>query len=296
MRRNTLFALVLAAACGSPERKPDEPYPLTGRARSYDIEITEFDWDVAPGAVYRAVGYNGSIPGPIIEAEAGDRIVIRLKNNTSQPRSIHTHVVKFDVANDGAKLGIAPPGQTITIEWNAVFAGTFPYHDHAGATGESDGVAAGLFGALVVHAPDAPRSDVENVVVLSDMDMSRYKGLPEMPIGTFPATNGEYHGEHQYMHTLNGRAYHEWAPRFRAKVGDRVRWRILSIGSEFHTFHVHGHRWTLADGTITDNVTLGPGTYTTFDWVEDNPGEWMYHCHVPSHMEGGMMGTYEVSP
>ena len=82
---------------------------------------------------------------------------------------------------------------------------------------------------------------------------------------------------------------------FQAKVGDLVRWRVISIGQEFHTFHVHGHRWVTAEGALTDNVTLGPGTYTTFDWTEDNVGEWLYHCHVPAHMEGGMLGLYTVT-
>jgi FtsP/CotA-like multicopper oxidase with cupredoxin domain len=96
------------------------------------------------------------------------------------------------------------------------------------------------------------------------------------------------------MHTVNGHAYVEWSPHFEAKNGDLVRWRVISIGQEFHTFHVHGHRWIADDGVLTDNITLGPGTYTTFEWKEDNPGDWMYHCHVPQHLEGGMMGMYSV--
>jgi FtsP/CotA-like multicopper oxidase with cupredoxin domain len=42
-------------------------------------------------------------------------------------------------------------------------------------------------------------------------------------------------------------------------------------------------------------TNLGPGTYATFDWLEDNPGDWMHHCHVPTHFEGGMRDTYGVS-
>ena len=97
------------------------------------------------------------------------------------------------------------------------------------------------------------------------------------------------------MHTINGRAYEEYAPHFQAKVGDLVRWRVISIGQEFHTFHVHGHRWIADDGVLTDNVNMGPGTYTTFEWKEDNVGDWLYHCHVPQHFEGGMMGLYTVT-
>ena len=41
-------------------------------------------------------------------------------------------------------------------------------------------------------------------------------------------------------------------------------------------------------------VLLGPGMYTTFEFVEDKAGEWLVHCHVPNHMEGGMMARYIV--
>jgi manganese oxidase len=39
---------------------------------------------------------------------------------------------------------------------------------------------------------------------------------------------------------------------------------------------------------------LGPSTALTVEYTEDNPGEWLYHCHVTDHMEGGMMGLYRV--
>ena len=75
----------------------------------------------------------------------------------------------------------------------------------------------------------------------------------------------------------------------------RPIWRVVSIGREFHTWHIHGHRWRGADGVLTDNVALGPGMYTTFDFVEDNRGRSLVHCHVPDHMEGGMMAYYDVT-
>jgi FtsP/CotA-like multicopper oxidase with cupredoxin domain len=291
----SLVLLLIVAACGPSKNETTREYPLTGKTVTYQLEISEFEWEVAPGAIYRAIGYNQTLPGPIIEAMAGDKIVIELTNKTTSPHSLHTHIVRYPETSDGAHKGVAPPGETITIEWDAVFAGTFPYHDHAGHN-EREGMIAGLFGPLVIHAPDAPKAQVENLVVFADMDMGRYKGLPGMQIGNYPPTQGSFRGPHQYMHTINGKAYEEWAPRFSAKVGDRVRWRVLSLGAEFHTFHVHGHRWVDADGVLTDNINMGPGTYATFDWVEDNPGDWMYHCHVPEHMEGGMMGVYSVAP
>jgi len=285
-----------AVATAPPQNPTAKEYPKTGNTKTFEITISKFDWEVAPGAIYDAIGYNKTVPGPPIEVVAGDHVVIKLTNkDPDAPHSIHTHVVRFPQTSDGVTYGVAKPNETVTVEWDAVFAGSFPYHDHAGTDGEAEGIVAGLFGPLIVHAPDEAKA-VENVVLLSDFDVARFKLLPGVGIGdAAPSEIGEYRGGHQYMHTIDGRAYMEWSPHFRSKIGDRVRWRVISIGTEFHTFHVHGHRWVGADGVMTDNINLGPGTYSTFEWLEDNPGDWLYHCHVPDHMGGGMMGLYSVS-
>jgi manganese oxidase len=305
-RTASLLSFAVLVACdgggafvAGKESPTAREWPATGKTKTFDLTVSQFDWEVAPGAIYDAIGYNKTIPGPPIEVDAGDHVVIHLKNEAKEPHSVHTHIVRYTSANDGVKTGVAMPGETVTIEWDAVFAGTFPYHDHAEsmAGGEGAGISAGLFGAVIVHAPDEARAAHENVVLLSDFDVGRFKQLPGVGIGDGGVGEvGEYRGGHQYMHTIDGHAYEEWSPHFRAKVGDLVRWRVISIGREFHTFHVHGHRWTGADGVLTDNINMGPGTYATFDWKEDAPGDWLYHCHVPDHMEGGMMGLYSVVP
>ena len=46
--------------------------------------------------------------------------------------------------------------------------------------------------------------------------------------------------------TIDGRAFVGNTPVVRAMVGDRIQWDVMAIGSEHHTFHVHGHRWRTA--------------------------------------------------
>jgi FtsP/CotA-like multicopper oxidase with cupredoxin domain len=297
----TVFGAVLllgGIGCGDPElvdavRDPSEPYPPTGVVREYDFTIQEVDWEVGPGAIYKAITYNARVPGPPIEVNAGDRVVIHLKNEATEPHSIHTHVVRFADDSDGTGETVVQPGETYTYTWDAVYAGSFPYHDHGM---EGEGTARGLFGAVIVHAPDEEPAN-EHVVLLADFDQTEYRSLPGVadPVtGEFPP-EGTYRGGHEYMHTINGKGYEDAIPPFTGKVGELQRWRIISIGSEFHTWHIHGHRWEMADGTLTDNIQLGPGMYSTFEFMEDNPGDWLVHCHVPSHMEGGMIATYQVS-
>jgi hypothetical protein len=77
--------------------------------------------------------------------------------------------------------------------------------------------------------------------------------------------------------------------------GEKVRWYLFAAGNErdLHTPHWHGE--TLSDKLRTiDVIELLPGSMATLDMLADNPGTWMFHCHVNDHMEAGMMATYTI--
>ena len=208
--RAALIVALVAAATGCGEDKSADPravqqtaYPPTGDTKEFNFTIDEnVRWEVGPGAVYKATTYNQQVPGPPIEVTAGDHVVINVTNNGSKAHSIHTHISEFTYENDGVD-DLAEPGATRTYEWDPVFAGTFPYHDHGD---EVEGVGRGLFGAVIVHAPDEAKA-AEQVVVLADFDQAKYAQLPGMadPVtGEFPDA-GTYRGGHEYMHTINGK-------------------------------------------------------------------------------------------
>ena len=67
------------------------------------------------------------------------------------------------------------------------------------------------------------------------------------------------------------------------------------MDDNFHDFHMHGHRWRDTAGAPTDTTTVGPSETITARFTEDNPGRWLYHCHVFSHQDAGMAGWYDVS-
>jgi hephaestin len=83
----------------------------------------------------------------------------------------------------------------------------------------------------------------------------------------------------------------------RVKVGDHVRWYVATLGEgfNFHTPHWHGNT-VLVAGQRTDVLSLAPAQMITADMVPDDPGTWLFHCHVSDHMEGGMVARYEVMP
>ena len=56
--------------------------------------------------------------------------------------------------------------------------------------------------------------------------------------------------------------------------------------------------WTslgwVADGRRTDVIELLPASMKVADMRADNPGIWLYHCHVNDHVKAGMVGRYEI--
>ena len=80
--------------------------------------------------------------------------------------------------------------------------------------------------------------------------------------------------------------------------GERVRWYIVALGSEMdlHTAHWHGETVTEESGQNTDVIEVLPASMRVADMVADNPGTWIFHCHVADHMMAGMYTTYTVAP
>ncbi|WP_329563094.1 multicopper oxidase domain-containing protein [Kitasatospora sp. NBC_01266] len=257
----------------------------------------------------QGIGENSGIPGPVLRAQVGDTLVIHFRNNDEHyqwPHSMHPHGVLYDRNNDGGWLADAPtvPGTAVpfggsyTYTWKALpsSVGTWPYHDHSvpqtlaapGSAPTSGGMSMGsnlvmelgaelgLLGIIAVTDKHTPPVDREFVLMMHD---AWQNDIPSLA---------------QNLNMFNGGAFLDNTPTYTAKRGDRVRWRIATLGSAFHVFHLHGHRW-LRNGQYVDSETIGPATTLTVEYTEDNPGDWIYHCHVADHMSGGMVGRYRAS-
>ena len=251
-----------------------------------------------------AMGPNTGMPGPTIRAHVGDVIRVHFRNDDHHYKmnhGMHPHGVFYRPSSDGAEIAADPgrggairPGHSHTYEWQVrpSSVGTWPYHDHAmsmplagqpsgtnmGAGPQMEvGAQLGLFGMIAITDAHTPRADREFVLFFHDMYSA---DLPPFD---------------RDWDCFNGYAYLGNTPTFHARVGERVRWRIAALGTEFHVFHAHGHRWRAPDGSFIDSALLGPSTTLTVEWTEDNPGRWLYHCHVVDHMMGGMIGHYVVT-
>jgi FtsP/CotA-like multicopper oxidase with cupredoxin domain len=192
-----------------------------------------------------------------------------------RPHSMHFHGVHYKPSSDGAYLpGFSGRdadvrfGKTWTYRLTAGrdSRGVWPYHDHSPSMDAS--IAGGMYGMLSILGRHEAAPDREFVVVFAEM-------------GAFQ--------------TIDGRAFVGNTPVFSSKVGQLVQWDVMAMGSEHHTFHVHGHRWLTPDGTPRDTQTVGPAESFRLRWREQDPGTWLYHCHVEQHMMQGMIGTYRVT-
>jgi hypothetical protein len=97
--------------------------------------------------------------------------------------------------------------------------------------------------------------------------------------------------------TFNGKVAPATTPVL-CKVGERVRMRFANMGMDHHPIHLHGMTFTItgteagrqAESTWTrkNTVLVGVAEAVDFEFVADNPGDWMVHCHLPHHMMNGM--------
>lgn len=102
--------------------------------------------------------------------------------------------------------------------------------------------------------------------------------------------------ESNLMHMINGFVYGN-GPRLTVRAGTRVRWYLVSLGTEVDLHTPHWHAATvLEDGHRTDVVELLPASMHTVDMLPDNVGSWMFHCHVNDHIAAGMSTLYDILP
>jgi FtsP/CotA-like multicopper oxidase with cupredoxin domain len=271
--------------------------------------------------------------GPLIRAEVGDTIRIVFRNKTRHPVSMHPHGVFYNKDSEGApyadksnaadkKDDGVPTGGTHLYVWpvperagpgrgdpNSVF---WMYHSH---THEVFDVNSGLVGPMIVTARGQARSDGsprdtdrELIVAFAEVDennsyylvenMKQYMTMADsFKVDTTFGAQGVSKGAGQFnfKETLNGYSFGH-LPMLTVREGERVRWYIMaSTNFEFHAPHWHGNVVEIGH-MRTDVTSLTPMEMVTAEMVPDNPGVWLFHCHLSNHLLMGMQGRFEVLP
>lgn len=204
----------------------------TGKTVQVRLEAAETRWEIAPGRTVSGYGFNGRVPGPVIEAEVGDTLVVELANSLPEPTSIHWHGLRVPADMDGTELVQQPiqPGETFQYRFVLPDAGTFWYHPHVNETVQLE---KGLYGALVVRGQDEPRLDGERVLVLDDVKLDR-KG----DIARFGGFKERHDGRLGDTRLVNGEA----EPELEIAAGQVERWRIVNASSSRYVLLSIGSR------------------------------------------------------
>ena len=268
--------------------------------------------------------------GPLIRGVVGDTIRVVFRNNGHRPYSVHPHGVFYKKDAEGAPYGDGtaggdkaddgvPPGGTHLYQWPVPErAGPGPgdgssvmwmYHSHVDETRD---INTGLLGVMIITAramarPDGSPKDVDRELVVSFDQVHEEdswladQNLPGPTMQAGPIANPSQRQNFYpwfVMFTING-YMHGSMPlsALTVRVGQRVRWYVMSSTNDFDFHSPHWHGNTLTIGRMrTDVAFVGAMQMMVGEMVPDDPGTWLFHCHVTFHNAAGMAVRYAVVP
>jgi FtsP/CotA-like multicopper oxidase with cupredoxin domain len=241
---------------------------------------------MGPAKIVDVWGYNGSMPGPTIEVNEGDRVRIMFHNNLPEDTTVHWHGLEVPIEMDGTPYISQPmvkPGGMFIYEFTLNQHGTFFYHSH-GAMQEM----MGQIGLFIIHPkkPHSPPVHKDFGLILQEWAI--------LPNNTVPNTMAM---EFNWL-TINGKSAPATTPMI-VKQGERVRIRMVNLGMDHHPMHIHGHQFYVTGtegGRIPQSawfpgntVLVGVAQARDIEFDAVYVGDWMLHCHLPHHMMNNMV-------
>jgi len=260
-----------------------EPTILGDRTKLFELTVDEVKWEVEPGKIVDAVGYNGIVPGPTMFADVGEQVTIRVINelDNGEGTSLHPHGLKdhaFEI--DGVTFISQDPiesGSSMDYTFVASQESVMTYHSHHMSLHQ---VPNGLFGAMIIgdYAALAGIDGVvdEQIMILNDAGNIGF--------------------------SLNGKSFPATTP-YQYRSGDKVIVHYANEGQMAHPMHLHNQDGTVIakDGYLLppsaryqgDTFNVAPGERLTVVYEMHQPGVWVWHCHILSHVkrnDGSMFG------
>lgn len=196
------------------------------------------------GKVSRAIGLNGTVPGPLVRLREGQNVRLSVTNDLDEDSSIHWHGLLLPFQMDGVP-GVSFPGikarSTFVYEFPVIQSGTYWYHSHSGLQEQL-----GHYGPIVVDPKggDPIAYDREHVVVLSDHSQLS----PEAIFRKLKVNPGHFNMQRQ---TLGGLLAGKDQP-----LKERVDWGkmrmdptdVADVNGSTYDFLINGHgpkdNWT----------------------------------------------------
>lgn len=284
------------------ERLPDG-------TKRFELTASIVDWEVEPGKVVEAWAYNGTVPGPWIRVEPGDKVQVEVTNELPMSTDIHWHGITTPFRSDGVAPITQPmiaQGENYTYEFTAPSnpeLGMYHPHNHGNIA-----VVNGMWGVFQVGDVPLPRGrTINNIEIPADLVVSQEIPMVLNDAGTIGLS-------------LNGKAFPATDPIV-SRPGDWVLVHYYNEGLQAHPMHLHHmpqlvvarDGWPLESPYWADTVNVAPGerwsvlVRTTENDLDNSdpanpgPGIWAYHCHILTHAENdnglfGMVTAWVVLP
>jgi nitrite reductase (NO-forming) len=271
-----LAGIILGPIPGFFGAQAQEEENTGGNIKQVTLIASEEDVQVAPdnalhpgGVMYRAMVFNGTIPGPVISVDQGDTIEFTLINEGEVIHSMDFHAgfgPQSAVGSDASETGSnVQPGQSVTWTWSPPYAGAFYYHCGAdGLNGVWEHIANGMYGGIVVHPPNEQPAK-EFYVVFGEIYSNNVQGLFTAANGTGTLDLNKFLARNPDLVLTNGMA-HKYVPSigafskidlnpdaqvFQVQPGELTRWYIVNGGpSDDVAFHFISGIISVHDGSI----------------------------------------------
>ncbi len=263
------------------------PYRMHEGVKEFHLVAEPVEHEFAPGCKAKCWGYNGSTPGPTIEAFEGDRVRIFVTNRLGEATSVHWHGLYLPSGMDGVSGLSQPhikPGETYAYEFTLRQHGSHMYHPHAD---EMVQLGVGMMGMFIIHPRAAePRPiDRDYCMLLHNWALQPGTWRPDPSIMT------EFN-----LWSINSKVFPAVSPMV-ARSGERVRIRIGNLSMHEHPMHLHGTQFHVTGGDggrwpeerwrteVTELVGVGQMRDIEFVAIA---GDWAFHCHKSHHTMNAM--------
>ena len=260
--------------------EPLEPTIAADGTKEYELTAAVTPWEVAPGEIVDAWTYNGMVPGPEMRVDVGDKVRVLVHNELPAATDVHFHGVRLPNDMDGVSpitQDLIEPGEDFTYEFTAEEPAVAMYHSHH--MGQVS-VPNGMFGTFYIGDTAPPKGvTIGGRAIPADLQIAQEMPMVLNDSGVIGLS-------------LNGKSFPATAPVALAD-GEWMVVHYFNEGELFHPMHLHQFPQLVyaRDGIPLDNpywadtLTVGPGERFSVLVHADNPGTWVWHCHILSHVE-----------
>lgn len=263
------------------------PYTMKNGVKEFHLVAEEVDHEFAPGSRAKCWGYNGSTPGPTIEAVEGDRVRILVTNGLKEHTTIHWHGLILPSGMDGVGGLNQPqikPGETFAYEFTLKQHGSHMYHPHAD---EMTQLAVGMMGMFIIHPRNSEQEHIDRDYCFLLHNWALHPGTYRPD----PAIMLDFD-----LWTFNSKVFPAIEPIV-ARTGERVRIRMANLSMWNHPIHLHGvqywvtgsdgGRWPKSQWRSETTEIVGVGQIRDIEFIAV-PGDWAFHCHMAHHTMNAM--------